>query len=99
MIELGGNIQLVGFKDFDSSELVVMKKIIGNYARKFSDNLENYEKLTVSLKQIGPKSSNKYEIQIKLMVKGKPTNTDVTENNVYFALAQSFKKLENQVLK
>ena len=99
MIELGGSIELVGFKEFEPSELVVLKKIIGNFVRKFADNVEGYEKLTISIKRVGSPKSNKFEVQTKLMVSAKPVNSDVTENNVYFALAQSFKKLENQVLK
>ena len=43
-MELGGNIELVGFNELDSSELIVLKKIIGSCARKLSDHLgENYE--------------------------------------------------------
>ncbi|MEK6917178.1 MAG: hypothetical protein AABW92_05540 [Nanoarchaeota archaeon] len=99
MIELGGNIELVGFNDIEIQELIVLKKIIGSYARKFSDNVKDYEKLTINLKQVGAKTSTKYEIQTKLMVKGKPINSDVTENNLFVAIAESLKKLEAQVIK
>ena len=99
MIELGGNIELVGFNDIEIQELIFLKKIIGSYARKFSDNVKDYEKLTINLKQVGAKTSTKYEIQTKLMVKGKPINSDVTENNLFVAIAESLKKLEAQVIK
>ena len=99
MIELGGNIELLGFKDIEIQELIVLKKIIGSYARKFSDNIKDYEKLTVHLKQVGAKTSSKYEVQTKLMIKGKPVNSDVTENNLFVAVAESLKKLESQVVK
>ena len=39
MIELGGNIVLNGFRDLEPPELVVVKKIVGTYARKFADQL------------------------------------------------------------
>ena len=97
MIELGGNIELVGFRDLDSSELVILKKIIGSFARKFSDNVEGYEKLTLSLK--ATQGKKQYEVQSKLMVNSKPVNADVTEKNLFVAVAETLKKLEAQVIK
>jgi ribosome-associated translation inhibitor RaiA len=100
MMELGGNIELVGFNDLDSSELVILKKVIGNYARKFSDYLkEDYEKLTITLKQVHGKKSTKYEVQGKLMVKGKPVNVDHADINLFVTIAETLKKLEAQVIK
>ena len=99
MIELGGNIQLVGFKDLDSGELIILKKIIGNYARKFSDGIEGYEQLHINLKQVGSKTSSKFEVDAKLLIKGKPVNTNVTENNVFVSVSESLKKLEAQTFK
>ena len=43
MIELGGNITLVGFKEMGFGELIVVKKIVGNYARKLSTDKKNME--------------------------------------------------------
>jgi len=37
MIELGGNINLEGFDDIEPMQMIVAKKIIGNYAKKVSD--------------------------------------------------------------
>ena len=99
MIELGGNIELVGFKDLDSGELIILKKIIGNYARKFSDGIEGYETLHLNLKKVGADTSSKYEVSAKLMIKGKPVNTNVTENNLFISIAESLKKLESQTMK
>ncbi|AJF62023.1 TPA: hypothetical protein HA239_00525 [Candidatus Woesearchaeota archaeon] len=99
MIELGGNIELVGFKEIETQELIVLKKIIGSYARKFSDNIKDYEKLSMHLKHIGPETSNKYEVKSMLLVKGKPINSEVTEINLFVAVAESLKKLEAQVMK
>lgn len=36
-IELGGNIALVGFESRDFAELIVVKKVVGQYARRMSD--------------------------------------------------------------
>ncbi|MBN2368298.1 hypothetical protein JXC34_04720 [Candidatus Woesearchaeota archaeon] len=98
MMELGGNIELVGFNDIDSSELIVLKKIIGNFARKFSDQLqEDYEKLTLTLKKIHGEKSSKFEVQAKIMTKSKPINSECTQNNLFFCVAEVLKKLEAQI--
>jgi ribosome-associated translation inhibitor RaiA len=99
MIELGGNIELVGFKDLDSAELIILKKIIGNYARKFSDGIKGYERLSINLKKIGGQKSSKYEFDGKLMINGKLVNSSTTENNLFMGVAEVLKKLESQTLK
>jgi ribosome-associated translation inhibitor RaiA len=99
-MELGGNIELVGFNERDSSELIVLKKIIGNFARKFSDALgEDYVKLIIDMKQIHGKTSSKFEIQAKITTKNKPIASEVTENNLFVCVADAMKKLETQIMR
>ncbi|MFH2021285.1 MAG: hypothetical protein ABIJ34_07765 [archaeon] len=98
-IELGGNIILVGFRERDPAELIVLKKIIGNYARKYADNLTGYESLTISLKPIGGEKSKKFEVSAKLLVAGKPIASDVTENNIFVCVSDALKKIEKQAIK
>jgi hypothetical protein len=99
-MELGGNIELVGFNDIDSSEMIVLKKIIGNYARKFADHMhDEYVKLIVDMKHIHGSKSSKFQIQAKLMTHGKPYASEVTENNLFVCVADSMKKLEAQFMK
>ena len=97
MIELGGNIELSGFKELNSSELIVLKKIIGSYARKFSDHHKDYEKLSLTLKKVHGKKSSKYELQAKLSLGKKPITVEYTDNNLFVTLAEALKKLEAQV--
>ena len=37
VLELGGSIQLSGFSGIDGGQMVVVKKIVGNYAKRLSD--------------------------------------------------------------
>jgi len=99
MMELGGNIELVGFKDLDVSQMIVFKKIIGNHARKFSDTLENsYKKLKIHMKKIGSEKSPKYEIKGTLQIdNGNDINSSCTENNVFVCIANVLKKIEAQL--
>ena len=58
MIELGSNIKLTGFKELDNGSMVILRKIIGNYARKMSDQDTGYEGLEMTLKIINNKGNN-----------------------------------------
>ena len=98
-INVGKNIELIGFNELEGSELIVIKKIIGNYVRKFSDHLkEDYEKLTITLKPVHGKKSTKYEVQGKLMIKGKPVNVDHTDINLFVTIAETLKKISHSSL-
>ena len=55
-IELGGNIELVGFKELDHASMVVLKKIVGTYAKKFSEANSDFEKLVVTKTDNGIKA-------------------------------------------
>lgn len=94
MIELGGNITLAGFKELEPAELIVVKKVVGRYARKLSDSLKNFENLTLTMKIVHktPKSQ-KFEIHSKVMVKGKPYTSEVVDRNLFFAIDSSLQKV------
>ncbi len=98
MIELGGNITLVGFKELGYAELVVIKKVVGSYARKFAEG-KIMNNLTLNLKPIHQTSeeSLKYEIKAKLDLDGKMFNSDVTEFNLFIGLDKVLKKIESQL--
>jgi ribosome-associated translation inhibitor RaiA len=96
-MELGGNIELVDFKDLEPAEMIVLKKIIGNYARKFSDHVENYEKLSLHLKKAEGK--HKFEVYAKLLHNQKSTNSEVTGTNLFIAVSDALKKVEHQLFK
>ena len=45
MIELGGNIKLDGFESVEPALLVVIKKIVGNFTKQYSEKTEVKELL------------------------------------------------------
>ncbi len=95
-IELGGNIELSGFRDMDGASMIVLKKIIGNYARKFSDSCENFERLSVVMKKVHEREkSEKYEIHVRLLDNGDSHASEVTDFNLFFAIDSALKKVEN----
>lgn len=100
LIELGGNITLAGFKELGYGELVVVKKVVGNYARKFSD-IAQVNELSVTLKPVHKTSeeSSKHELKTKLDLNGKIYTSEIVEFNLFVGLDKALKRIETQVTK
>jgi ribosome-associated translation inhibitor RaiA len=99
-VTLGGNIKLIGFKDQDGSTMVIVRKVVGNYARKFSDSSKTFESLAVHLKPVHEReTSEKSEIDVRVIDGGKSYNAEVTERNLFFALDSAMKKVQTELAK
>lgn len=100
MLELGGNIELSGFSKIDRSNMVVVKKIVGSYAKKLYEHGTHTDKISVHLKGVhhdqGP---GKFEIHAKALIEGRPITSETVNNNLFFALDEALKKIENQISK
>ncbi len=97
-MELGGNIELSGFKDMDGATMIVLKKIVGTYAKKFSEMCKNFQKLAVISKAVHEREkSEKYEIHVRVIDNGTPYNANVTDFNLFFALDSGLKKVEHEI--
>lgn len=94
MIELGGNIKLIGFNDLDSASLIVVKKITGNYARKISEKANSVvDELSLELKSNDAQKG----INSNLKIKDKTINAEVTDINLFYALDKALSKLLKEV--
>jgi len=95
VLQLGGNIELSGFRDVDRSSFVIVKKIVGNYARKFSDSSSSFEKLQLSLKPVHGNDS-KFELHALLVNDGQTHSAQETDHNLFVVLDNTLKKIESQ---
>ncbi|MBS3108384.1 hypothetical protein J4409_00775 [Candidatus Woesearchaeota archaeon] len=89
MIELGGNIKLVGFNELEPAKLIVVKKMVGNYARKIHDKVSPFEELSLHLKEVHSTENIKnkrYEIKGKLVINTNPYNAEILDYNLFFAI-------------
>lgn len=99
MIELGGNISLTGFNDFDSGTMVVVKKIVGMYGKKYSDICKDFENLSLTVKTIHQREKSEiYEVHGKLTCKGNIANSEIEERNLFVAIDTVLKKIEHQIM-
>ena len=97
-IQLGGNIELSGFNSLDGGIMIVLKKIIGNYARRMSDKAKNFEKLSLHVKKVHEKEKSElYEMHAKLLDNGSALTASSTERNLFVAVDNSLKGIMNQI--
>lgn len=88
-IELGGNIKLVGFSNVEPAKLVVVKKVVGNYTKKFSEKLGEINELLVEL------ANN--QISAKLSSKDKKFESLNENQNLFFALDKALSQIQEKL--
>lgn len=98
MIELGGNIKLVGFKELDPATLVVVKKIVGSYARKISDQATKFQELSLHIKSMS-EDKRKVELHGKLVTDGGVLASETTDFNLFFAMDKVLSNIFTQAKK
>jgi hypothetical protein len=88
MIELGGGIKLDGFEVIEPSLLIVVKKVIGNYAKKMSEQIPSFKEVLVSV-------SEKYKIKATLVANSEYHSIS-NNSNLFFALDQALNEILNK---
>ena len=97
-MQLGGNIELSGFRDMDGATMVVLKKIIGNHARRMTELNDKFESLKVTMKPVHEtEKSEKYEIHAQLIAAGKPVVSEAVERNLFVAVDDALKKIISEI--
>ena len=95
---LGGNIVLSGFREIDGGSMIILKKMIGNYARKFADKTPGFERLHVHLKQIHAGGSpGKFEINAKVNHAGRTSTSEEINHNIFVAVDNCLKSMESSL--
>jgi len=90
MIELGGNIKLIQFEEIEPGLLVVIKKIVGNYTKKFSENLPEFKSIEVTLED---KTTNRIKVKVEYSDLKEATAED---KNLFFALDKALGSILKQ---
>ena len=86
MVELGGNIEIINFEEVEPGKLIVIKKIIGNFAKKLAED-PDFKKITIEL--VDP---NKVKIKATLVNKEEKVS-EAEDGNLFFALNKTLEKL------
>jgi len=99
VLQLGGNIELAGFGVLNNGEMIIVKKIVGNYARRMEEVCTNFSGLKLKLKplhQAGDKIRN-FELHAQVVDDGKVIPAGVTEHNLFVGVDSVCKKLVNEI--
>jgi len=89
MMKLGGNITLDGFENLEPAMLVVVKKMVGIYAKRFSETLGSVDSLEVV------RSEN--SISVRLTSKEKTFEENANDNNLFVTLSKALTNLANKI--
>lgn len=91
-------IELTGFKHIDSSSMAVLKKIVGNYAKRIGELAKKLEALHITLKPVHEREKGeKYEVHAKIIDDGKVYTSEITERNLFAAVDAVLKKIVNEM--
>jgi len=97
-ISLGGNISLMGFRELDRPQMVVLKKIVGTYGKKLSEICKKFESLHLTLKTVHHiEKSQIFEIHAKCMDNGTPITSTETDRNLFVAVSSALQKVEKMI--
>ncbi|MBL7054353.1 hypothetical protein ISS05_01190 [Candidatus Woesearchaeota archaeon] len=91
VIKLGGSIELVGFKGVDMAQMVVVRKMVGNYAKTMSEKNTGFSKLMVSLSK-----ETDYKITAEMTADKAYVGED-TGTNLFVAFDSALKKVIEQL--
>ena len=95
MITLGSNMELSGFGNLDPSTKLVIRKIVGNQVKKFNDTVGDFDRLSLNLNKT--EEDQKYQLLGKMEMNGKVYTSEVTDQNLFFALSKVLDKLKEGV--
>ena len=90
-LELGGNILLAGFS-LEPSEMIVVKKIVGHYAKKISEKTD-YQDIKITLKKVEKAKSFLHEVSVSAKTGKKILASEITHRNLYSALSSALDKV------
>lgn len=98
MIELGGNIKLDGFNSVDIPTIIVVKKMVGNYAKKISDNITPVHELLIDLKEADIENKV-FRLNASLTSDENKFDSEVEDINLFFALDKAMQDIMKQAKK
>ena len=100
-LELGGNIELSGFSNYDRSTMIIVKKMVGTYAKRLNEHNIPIDKISITAKQVhgNEPKVGKVELHAKVITQGNPVTSETVGNNLFFGIDEVLKKIEVQFKK
>ncbi|MBT4540652.1 hypothetical protein HOC35_03995 [Candidatus Woesearchaeota archaeon] len=96
MIELGGNIFLDGFNELNGGEMVIIKKLVGNYVKEVTEKKGDFQKLSLNLNTSNLGEKDVFHLQAELHA-GDKYNSEARDGNLFFAIDKALKDINTNI--
>ena len=98
-LELGGNIELTGFTGLMPGSMTIIKKIVGTYAKKYSEMKSDFERLQLTMKSIHQTTDipKNFQINAKVIHGGRVVASETDNRNLFHAIDSALKKIEAEI--
>ena len=92
---LDHKLEMSGFKAVDPASMIMVRRVIDGSLKKFNENLDGFEKLKFTLKEVhGTEKSVKYQITASIVIRNTVQSVETIDRNIFFALDSAVRKLE-----
>ena len=88
MITLGGNIKLEGFDDLEPGKLIVVKKMVGLFAKKVSEKIGELDSFEVTKAEDS--------VSVKAVSKEKTLEEKAADKNLFVAISKALMGIEEK---
>jgi hypothetical protein len=97
--QLGGDIELSGFNILNGGEMIIVKKIVGNYARRMEGLCQNFNGLKLRIKPLHHTEDKlkKFELHGQVLDGGHVYPAGTVEHNIFVGIDAVCKKLVHEV--
>ena len=93
-LTLGGKITLTGFSGVDGGSMIVLKKVIGNYAKRFSESAPEFQSLDLVLDGHDQKG---IVVGARVVIGEKDHRSRAEEPNIFVAVDKALKHIEKDL--
>lgn len=91
-MELGGNIELYGFADDQSADLIVVKKIVGRFTKRITEHHPDFQGLRVTFDE----DTSGARVEGQLQLDDDVLESASADSNKYLCLDAVLKDLKDQ---
>jgi ribosome-associated translation inhibitor RaiA len=99
VLELGGNIELTGFTGLVPGSMTIIKKVVGTYAKKYSELKTDFQKLHLTMKPIHKttQQAKNFQVNAKMIYGGRVAASESEDRNLFRAIDAALKKIEAEI--
>lgn len=96
--DFDAKVELSGFKEIDEAAMGELKRLVGNYLRRYGQICDKFQKLTLRMKKVHAQMhSEKYEIHASVMDNGRLFTSTITDKNLIGAADLALAKIEHEI--